>query len=208
MDWMEYALRHRLALTDAVPMWIIRQSSHLLALLVHYADAAVAHASPPPVMFPLPRHHVQLLRPTPAGELEACPATMAGLASIRQSDLRALAQTSRSHTPLGTGSALVKLQDLLDPADHRRLARARDAKLPTQQVLRIRQERTLKRSVAIYPCIFCGGKEEDLEELLITCERSQSQAASLCHLVDRCASTMPPADAGLFREMWRAQGTH
>ena len=102
--------------------------------------------------------------------------------------------------------AILHFREVLHPSDHRRLARARDAKLPTQMRLKMRLERTLKRPIPKYVFISCGGKEDNLEDILITCERCESQAQSLCQVVEQCALAMPPVDAALFRESWRSRG--
>ena len=62
--------------------WVVRQSSHLAAVLPEEPDFAAAHAKAPPVFLILPKEHATLLVPNEDGVLEPHVPSMRALRQV------------------------------------------------------------------------------------------------------------------------------
>ena len=80
--------------------WVVRQSSHLAAVLLEAPDSAAARAMAPPVHLVLPKEHAILLVPGDNGELEPRVRSMQALQQVQEMQWRSLAARTRAHTPL------------------------------------------------------------------------------------------------------------
>ena len=98
LNWIVEGLR-RLPRTIGGPhQWVVRLSSHLVAIPLEEPDFAVAHAKAPPVHPLLPNEHATLLVPRDDGELEPHVPSMHALQKVRETEWRSLAARTRAHT--------------------------------------------------------------------------------------------------------------
>ena len=205
LDWTQHALRSRIR-SPLDTLWVIRQRSHLLSLLLHMADQAASSSRPDPVRLAWPATHAQLMVLDEEDTVQLQPVTVHELLQHRQVLLHQGARTARSHTPMGSGQALMHLRDFLDGPLYRHLTRVRHSKLPSQRTLRIRWERNLGGPLPRYPCVFCGGHEEDDEEMLVLYDASYVIAKCLGNLLGRLLDHLPRIDSCLARELWVKHG--
>ena len=165
-DWLHEALVYR---KKNASCWAfcVRQTSHLSSVALHHADA-LAEAGGEAVHLQPPTTHVQLLLPTLDGRILTSPVTEAALTSCQSQRDEVDGRLHRGHTLMGRASGLsLRPSQFLHTPAFRSLCKAGDNTLPVIKSLRHRLQRRDGRPVDKYPCIFCGGLEEDVPHMVL-----------------------------------------
>ena len=186
--------------------WVVRQSSHLAAVLLEAPDSAAARAMAPPVHLVMPKEHAILLVPGGDGELEPRVASMQTLQLAREMEWRSLAARTRAHTPLASACEAVPLGAVHHGPTHRNMLRARDGRLSTMQVMRRWRRKLTRVAIPAHACIFCAGPEEDIGHMRLQCARDEEVARLLCRRVEEFTAELPLTERGVEFMAWREHG--
>ena len=116
--------------------WMVRQSSHLAAVLLEELDCAAAYTTAPPVHLLLPKEDTTLPVPNEGGVLESDVRSMRALQQVKEVVWDSLAVRTRDHTPLAGACEVVPMRKAHHGPTHRDLLRTRDGHHPTMQVMR------------------------------------------------------------------------
>ena len=103
-----------------------------------------------------------------------------------------------------TDLSLRPIQFLHTPA-FRSLCKAGDDKLPVMKSLRQRLQRREGEPVGVYPCLFCGGPEEDVPHMVL-CFWSLNETQTLQGILLRMGEYLPPRERGLWFLSWVQHG--
>ena len=121
LNWIVEGLRRLPGRVGGPHHWVVRQSSHLTAVLLEEPDSAAARAMAPPVHLILPKEHAVLLVPGDDEELEPHGPSTQALQLVRETEWRSLAARTRAHTPLAGACEAVPLGALHHGPKHRNI---------------------------------------------------------------------------------------
>ena len=186
--------------------WVVRQSSHFAAVPLEAPDTAAGRAMAPPVHLVLPKEHAILLVPGDDGELEPRVPSMQALQHVREMEWRLLAARTRAHTPLAGACEAVSLGAVHHGPTHRNMLRARDGRLSTMQVMRRWRQKVTRVAIPAHPCIFCGGREEDIGRMRLLCAGDEEVAGLLCSRLEEFTAELPLMDRAVEFVAWREHG--
>ena len=206
LSWIVEGLRRLPRRVGGPHHWVVRQSSHLAAVLFEVPDSAAAHAMAPPVHLVLPKEHAILLVPGDNGELEPRVPSMQTLQHVREMEWRSLAARTRAHTPLAGACEAVPLGAVHHGPTHRNMLRARDGRLSTMQVMRRWRQKLTRMAIPAHPCIFCGGPEEDIGHMRLLCAWKEEVARLLCRRLEEFTAELPLTDRAVEFVAWREHG--
>ena len=205
-NWIVEGLRRLPRRVGGPHHWVVRQSSHLAAVPLEAPETAAPCAMVPPVHLFLPKEHAIVLVPGNDGELEQRVPSMPALQHVREMEWRSFAARTRAHTPLAGACEAVPLGAVHHGPTHRNMLRAPDGRLSTMQVMRQWRQKLTRVAIPTHPCIFCGGREEDIGHMRLLCERHEEVAGLLCRRVEEFTAELPLTDRALEFVAWREHG--
>ena len=206
LNWIVEGLRQLPRRIGGPHHWVVRQSSHLAAVLLEEPDFAAARAMAPPVHLLLPKEHTVLLVPRDDGGLEPHVPSMQALQQVREVVWRLLAARTTAHTPLAGACEAVPLGAVPRGPTHRNLLRARDGRLSTMQVMRRWRQKLTRAAIPAQPRIFFGGPEKDSGHMRLLCARDKEVARVLCGRVEEFNAELPVTDRAVDFLAWNEHG--
>ena len=206
LNWIGEGLRRLQRKVGGPHHWVVRQSSHLAAVLLEELDFAAARAMAQPVHLLLPKEHAVLLVPREDGELKPHVPSMQALQQVTKMEWRSLAARTRAHTPLAGACEAVPLGAVHHGPAQRNLLRAGDGRLSTMQVMRRWRQQITRAAVPAHPCIFRGGPEEDIGHMRFLCAQDQEVARLLCGRVEEFTAELPLRDRAMEFLAWKEHG--
>ena len=206
LNWIVEGLRRLPRRVGGPHHWVVRQSSHLAAVLLEEPDSAAARAMAPPLHLIMPKEHAVLFVLGDDGELEPHVPCMQGLQHVREMEWRSLAARTRAHTPLASACEAVPLGALHHGPTQRNMLRAHDGRLSTMQVMRRWRQKLTRVAIPAHPCIFCGGPEEDIGHMRLLCARDEEVARLLCRHVEEFTAELPLTDRAVEFLAWKEHG--
>ena len=108
-----------------------------------------------------------------------------------------LAARTRAHTPLAGACEAVPLGAVHHGPTFKDVLRAPDGRLRTMQVMRRWRQKVTRTVLPAYPCIFCGGPEEDTGHMRILCARDEPVARLLYAKVEEFIEDLPLVDKAM-----------
>ena len=206
LNWIVEGLRRLPRRVEGPHHWVVRQSSHLVAVPLEEPDSAAACAMALPVHLVLPKEQAVLLVPRDDGEVAPHVPSMQGLQHVRETEWRSLAARTRAHTPLASACEAVPLGALHHGPTHRNMLRASDGRLSTMQVMRRWRQKLTRVAIPAHPFILCGGPEEDISHMALLCARDEEVAQLLCRRVEEFTAELPLTDRAVEFLAWREHG--
>ena len=206
LSWIVERLRRLPRRVGRPHHWVVRQSSHLAAVLLEAPDSAAARAMTPPVHLVLPKDHAILFMPGGDGELEPCVPSMQALRLVREMEWRSLAARTRAHTPFAGAYEAVSLGAVHHGPTQRNMLRARDGRFSTMQVMRGWRQKVTRVAIQAHPCIFCGGPEEDIGHMRLLRTRDEEVARLVCRRVEEVMEELPLTDRAVEFMAWTKHG--
>ena len=206
MSWKVEGLQRLPRRVGGSHPWVVRQSSHLAAVLLKAPDYAAARAMAPPVHHILPKEHAILLVPGGDGQLEPRVPSMQALQLVREMEWRSLAARTRVPTPLASAFDAVPLGAVHHGRTQRKMLWAHDGCLPTMQVMRRWRQKLTRVAIPAHPCIFCAAPEEDIGHIRLLFALDEEVARLLCRLVEEFTAELPLTDRAVEFMAWREGG--